>query len=95
MHEKSLIRFINKDLKNTCNLNGISFNVKSDSFRIHVISSLLKLTSVQNVAGIIGHNDIRSILKYSRYAMSKKDIQELLDQIANATAERLTKNKNI
>jgi hypothetical protein len=48
-----LIRFIHKDLKNTCNLNSIFYNVKSHSFRIHLISSLLKLTSVQNVADIL------------------------------------------
>lgn len=58
VHEKSLVRLINKDLKHNCNLNNIYFNVKSHSFRIHVISSLLKITSVQNAADIIGHNDI-------------------------------------
>lgn len=89
VHEKSLIRLINKDLKYTCNLNNIYFNVKSHSFRIHVISSLLKITSVQNAADIIGHNDIRSTLKYSRYSMSKKQIQELMDTIANSRPERL------
>ena len=91
IHEKSLIRLINKDLKNTCHRHNISFNVKSHSFRIHVISSLLKRTNVQDAANIIGHNDIRSTLKYSRYSMSKKEIQELLDDIANSKPERLQK----
>lgn len=41
-----------------------------NKIRIHLISALLKVNSVQNVADIIGHNEIRSTLKYSRYAMS-------------------------
>ena len=84
VHEKSLVRLINKDLKHICNLNNIYFNVKSHSFRINLISKLL-----QNAADIIGHNDIRSTLKYSRYSMSKKQIQELMDTIANSRPERL------
>lgn len=64
IHEKSLITFINKDLKNFSNLEGISFTIKSHTFRIHLISALLKVNSVQNVADIIGDNDIRSTLKY-------------------------------
>lgn len=88
MYNKALIRLINRDLRSTCNLNGISYNVKSHSFRIHVISSLLKLTSVQHVADIIGHNDIRSTLKYSRYSLSKKEVQGLMDTIANAKPDR-------
>jgi hypothetical protein len=50
---------------------------------------LLNITSVQNAADIIGHNDIRSTLKYSRYSMSQKQIQELMDILANSRPERL------
>lgn len=89
VHEKYLIQMINKDLKHTCQINQIPYNIKSHSFRIHVISSLLKITSVQNAVDIIGHNDIRSTLKYSRYSMSKKQIQELMHTIANSRPERL------
>lgn len=39
---KSLIRTINENLKDTCELNPIPFNIKSDSFRINMVSSLLK-----------------------------------------------------
>ena len=81
MHSKALIRLINNDLKNTCQLNDIRYNIKSHSFRIYVISSLLTKTSVHNVADIIGHNDVRSTLKYARYALSKKEIQELFDSL--------------
>ena len=80
---------INKDLKHTCQINQIPYNIKSHSFRINVISNLLKHTTVQNVADIIGHNDIRSTLKYSRYSMSKKQIQELMDTITNSRPEKL------
>ena len=88
MNQKTVIRLINKDLKSTCQLNNISYNVKSHSFRIHVISSLLKLTSVQHVADINGHDDIRSTLKYTRYSLSKKEIQELMDSVAKSKPDK-------
>ena len=78
---KNLIRLVNKDLKETCKGFNIPFNVKSHSFRINMITNLLKVTSVQHTADIIGHEDIRSTMKYNRYAMSKSEIQNLLDQI--------------
>jgi integrase len=81
MHEKSLIRLVNKDLKNTCDLNNIAYNIKSHSFRMNMISNLLRVTSVQNTANIIGHQDIRSTISYERYALSKSEIQDLLKQI--------------
>lgn len=81
MHEKSLIRFINRDLKHTCHTKNIAYNIKSHSFRIYVIASLLRVTSVQNVADVIGHNDIRSTMKYSRYALNKREIQNLFEQL--------------
>jgi len=80
---KSLIRLVNRDLKHTCEIANIPFNIKSHSFRINLISNLLKITSVQNVADIIGHDDIRSTLKYQRYALDKEEIQHLLDKINN------------
>ena len=59
-NQKALSRFINNDLKNTCQVFGIPYNIKSHSFRINMISNLLKTTTVQNAAQIIGHNDIHS-----------------------------------
>jgi putative transposase len=77
--DKSLIRFINKDLAYTCEIGNIPYNIKSHSFRINVISSLLRVTSVQNTADIMGHEDIRSTMYYRRYALSKNEIRSLLD----------------
>ena len=79
---KSLIRIINKDLKYTIKLADLPYNIKSHSFRINVISNLLKHTTVQNAADVIGHNDIRSTLSYRRYALSKSQIKDLLNKIA-------------
>lgn len=83
IHQKALTRFINNDLKNTCQVFGIPYNIKSHSFRINMISNLLKTTIVQHAAQIIGHNDIHSTMSYQRYALSKKEIQELLDSFEN------------
>lgn len=82
-HKKAVIRFINRDLENTCKINAIPFNIKSHSFRINMISSLLKTTSVQNAAQLIGHKDIKSTMSYQKYALSKDEIQELLERVEN------------
>ena len=74
-HEKTLIQVMNKDLKHTSELSRLPYNIKSHSFRVNVISNLLKVTSVQNTAEIIGHQDIRSTMVYRRYALSKDKIQ--------------------
>ena len=83
MHQKALTRFINNDLKNTCQVFDIPYNIKSHSFRINMISNLLKTTTVQNAAQIIGHSDIHSTMSYQRYALSKKEIQNLLESFDN------------
>ena len=62
---------INKDLKHTCQINQIPYNIKSHSFRINMISKLLQKTSAQNAADIIGHRDIKSTMAYKRYALNK------------------------
>ena len=65
---------INNDLKHTSEINGITLNIKSHSFRINMVSQLLKNTIVQNAADIIGHKDIKSTMAYKRYALNKKKI---------------------
>ena len=79
MHQKSMIKMINNDLKHTCEINQIPFNIKSHSFRINMISNLLRVTTVQDAAQIIGHQDIQSTMAYKRYALSKDEIQNLLE----------------
>jgi integrase len=79
--DKNLIRMVNQDLKETCKKFNIPFNIKSHSFRVNMITNLLKVTSVQNTADIMGHADIRSTMSYNRCALSKTEIQNLLDQI--------------
>lgn len=81
MHSKSLIRMVNKDLKATSEVNKSAANIKSHSFRINMISNLLRVTTVQNTATIVGHRDIRSTMKYKRFALTKSEIQDLLNKI--------------
>ena len=82
--KSSLIRMVNNDLKNTCQVANIPYNVKSHSFRINIITNLLKVTSVHKVAEIIGHQDVRSTMSYQRYALSKDEVKELLNKIENS-----------
>jgi integrase len=79
--DKHLIKTMNQDLKHTCGINQIPYNIKSHSFRINMISQLLKNTAVQNAADIIGHRDIKSTMAYKRYALNKNEIQKLLNKI--------------
>ena len=60
--QKTLIRNINKDLKHTCQINEISYNIKSHNFRINMISKLLQNTLVQDAAEIIRYKDIKSTM---------------------------------
>ena len=64
-----------------CEINKIPYNIKSHSFRINMVSRLLKNTTVQDAADIIGHKDIKSTMAYKRYALNKKEIQKLLNKI--------------
>jgi len=70
-----------QDLKEIYKKFDIPFNIKSHSFRVNMITNLLKVTSVQNTADIMGHADIISTMIYNRYVLSKTEIQNLLDQI--------------
>ena len=72
---------VQRDLKNTCKLAKLSFNIKPRSFRINLITNLLKATSVHKVAEIIKHDDIRSTMKYQRYALSKDEVKNLLSKV--------------
>lgn len=80
INKKSLIRLINRDLKSTCKLAKLPFNVKSHSFRINLITNLLKVILVHKVAEIIGHDNIRSTMKYQRYVLSKDEVKNLLSK---------------
>lgn len=65
---------INQNLKRTCEINQIPYNTKSHSFRINMITQLLKNISVQNAAYIICHKEIKAIMAYKRSALNKKEI---------------------
>jgi len=76
--EKNLIAMVKRDLKETCKKFFISFNIKSQSFRTNIITNLLKITSRQNTANIIGHPNIQFTLSYNHYSLSKTEIQNLV-----------------
>lgn len=86
-HSKTLLRIVNEDLAATCEIFQIPDNIKSHSFRIGLISRLLKNTKVQDVALIMGHADLRSTMKYSRYRLSKSEIQEIYKRAEETDTE--------
>ena len=52
-----------------------------------MITNLLKVTSVQDTANIMGYSDIRSTMIYNRYSLSKSQIQDLLKEMENNIQE--------
>lgn len=69
------------NIKWTDELVNISLNIKLYSLQIDLITNLLKVTSTHEITEIIRHDDIRSIMKYQRYALSKDEIKNLLSKI--------------
>ena len=76
-HPKALLKIVNDDLANTCKMCNISDNISSHSFRIALISRLLRVSQIHEVAELIGHKDIRTTMAYSRYRLPKSEIQEI------------------
>jgi integrase len=66
LHPLSWIRFINRRIAKYTD--GVFDNVRSHSFRVNYTTSLLKHAPLQEVANIIGHQDIKTTLRYNRYS---------------------------
>jgi integrase len=85
IHPKSIIRLVNKDLLATSTTLNNPLNVKSHSFRVGLITALLKKTSLIKTAQIVGHKSVLSTEKYNRYTPEFEEIQQLLkDALQNS-----------
>lgn len=56
-----------------------SKKLSTHSFRVAYVTSLLKHTNAQNAQQMIGHGDIRSTMKYSRYILDVARQDEILN----------------
>ena len=74
---KNWITFINKKLLGAAN--HYKLNIKSHSFGVNRITSLLRLALVQKVGFIMGHIDIRSTMAYNRYDLKPEETLHLLE----------------
>ena len=83
LSRETITKDVNRAMRSVSNQFTDKPNITSHSFRINMISNLLKTTTVQHAAQIIGHSDIKSTRSYERYALSKEEIQELLDSFEN------------
>nr|NP_042243.1 hypothetical protein [Prototheca wickerhamii]AAD12631.1 unknown [Prototheca wickerhamii] len=61
----SWIHFINKRLISKTEVFGV--NIKSHSFRVNFVTSLLKHAPIQIVSNLVGHSNITTTVKYDRY----------------------------
>lgn len=55
--------------------------ISSHSFRVAFVSNALKCTSAHNTQKLIGHADIRSTMKYSRYELDPQEEENILKQM--------------
>ena len=68
IHEKTPIQVMNRDLKHTCKICNLPYNIKFHSFRINVISNLLKITTVQNTTLLVtGMFDLQWLTESRHY----------------------------
>lgn len=81
--EENYLRTVNLDLNSICKEHNIFHNFKSHSFRTGFITKLLKTTSVQETAQIIGHSSIDSTMSYYRYTINSEAIQEIFKTAFN------------
>ena len=54
--------------------------LKSHSFRINYVSSMLPHSSVQDAQQIIGHKDVRSTMAYARYELKESNKLKILSK---------------
>ena len=78
----SFIRFVNFDMKFTCERFQIEFNEEYSShcFRIGYITKLLHVAAPHQVAEMVGHKSIASTLRYNRYDLTVKDQIDFLNE---------------
>jgi site-specific recombinase XerD len=87
--ENSLQRFQRKAkaLKNFVGHSGKQ--LKSHSFRISLITDLLRDNTLQEVRSIIGHQDIRTTDMYNRRFMSERECYNALQHLAKKRAKAI------
>lgn len=75
MHEYSWIAFINNRLKTKTEAFGL--NIKSHSFRVNFVTSLLKHAPLQVVSNLVGQSNVTTTVRYDRYHPNKDKTIEL------------------
>lgn len=76
--ESNWIKFLNERLRERTK--HLKLNIKSHSFRVNFVTSLLKHAPIQTVAHIIGHSNINTTLRYDRYYQDPQKTKELISK---------------
>jgi len=76
---KKFTRSINKYL-NLVNTDK-DLNLSSHSFRVGFVTNSLKHTTLHKAQVLIGHADVRSTMKYSRYLLEREEEDDILNQM--------------
>ena len=85
------IAIINRKLKRYQKNDG---QLKSHSFIINYITQLLKQTSANVAQQMVGHQDIRYTMCYSRYILGPVQQQQILDDASKLENESKPDNPN-
>ena len=75
------IRLVNKFLKPFSEKHNLI--LKSHSFRVNFVTSLLKKTEIQHAQQMTGHKDVRSTIASNRYSLSGQDRDKILNDAFN------------
>lgn len=79
IHTKTWREFINRNLKKKTRI--FNKNIKSHSFRVNYITSLLTHASLQVVKDLVGHANADTTLRYNRYHPNKDQVTQLLNKV--------------
>jgi len=79
MSNLSAIRWMNKCKKELTK--GDDINIKSHSFRINYVTSILKKHPVNIAQSIIGHRSIDTTMRYDRNTLSSDKVKQILNNI--------------
>lgn len=70
---------INKMLREFALTHGVNKVITCHSFRISVVTKLIEVSSIEDTRQFIGHSDVSTTLRYSRYNISENKIKSLVD----------------
>lgn len=95
MHGRSWIRKVNLFLKKVKKEKGLHLEIKSHSFRIGFVNSVILRSDIAKAAALVGHKSLDTTKRYLRYQNNTKESRYFLDQaLGLSNSENVEKTEN-